>query len=330
MRTGSHSGNHYIILTCVLNLIGILFAITGCFFVPSGNQPVYFIIFIGVQIGSLITLCFGILPHVKQLYQFLSQLTDRIESSGVIPDDEFSPDLIETYTGAVLKKYEQQLIRKQAGLSALQSQINPHFLYNTLDSIRGQALEYNIPEIADMTEALSSFFRYNVSKGSDMVPLRDEIRNIQTYFKIQQYRFENRFSLRIDNEDVRVLDYYLPKLTLQPIVENCIFHGLEKKSEHGHIVIKLTMTQTRLLITIIDDGFGISHERLIAIQEILRKGEPTQSSSSGIALSNVSERIKLAFGPIYGLFISSQAGVGTEVEITLPLINKLEEINTQL
>lgn len=282
--------------------------------------------FLLFQICCIFFLKLRLLPKIQKYDLLLRQLTEKVDSES--PGTTDPAALLDAYTEGLLNKYEHQLTRKQASLNALQSQINPHFLYNTLDSIRGQALEYNIQEIADMTEALSSFFRYNVSKGSNMVPLRDELQNIRTYFKIQQYRFENRFTLSIENDDLRALDCYLPKLTLQPIVENSIFHGLERTGGQGHIVIRIQLTEKRLLLYISDDGSGISPENLFSIQEALRKGENRQGTSSGIALTNVNERIRLAFGPLYGLMITSQPQVGTDVEIILPLINKLEDINS--
>ena len=123
-----------------------------------------------------------------------------------------------------------QIFDKQTELTALQSQINPHFLYNTLECIRGQALIDDNREIAKMTEALSAFFRYSISKKGNFVTLREELDNINNYMLIQQYRFNNRFTLEImiDEEDKVAYDYLVPKLIIQPVIENAIFHGLEE------------------------------------------------------------------------------------------------------
>lgn len=277
---------------------------------------------------------FCLLPELRQYEKLVRRLKEEIFSdehtslSSLNISDTIQ--LLDMYEKIRMNQYEKNLTKKTGQLAVLQSQINPHFLYNTLDSIRGQALEYHLQEIADMTEALSSFFRYNVSNGPNIVPLRDEIRNIQAYFQIQQYRFENRFSLRIDSEDAQALDCYLPKLTLQPLVENCIFHGLEKISDHGIVTIRILLTQKRLLITVSDNGAGISAETLHSIQKGLTDGDTPRHSSSGIALFNVNERIRLAFGPMYGLTLSSQPDIGTEAEIILPRIDKLEELDHHL
>jgi len=222
--------------------------------------------------------------------------------------------------------YVEQITRKQSELDALQSQINPHFLYNTLDSIRGIALSEGIAEIAHMTEALSAFFRYSVSKKSNIVTLEEELRNVDYYFAIQQYRFNNRFVLKkVLADDHDVLDCALPKLTLQPIVENALYHGLETKIGGGTITIRVTMTERRLIINVVDDGIGIDAATLDALNKHLDSGQPAQpqadsSRSSGIALINVNQRIKLLYGSAYGITLYSTLELGTDVELVLPLI----------
>lgn len=222
--------------------------------------------------------------------------------------------------------YVEQITRKQSELDALQSQINPHFLYNTLDSIRGIALSEGIAEIAHMTEALSAFFRYSVSKKSNIVTLEEELRNVDYYFAIQQYRFNNRFVLKkILAEDPDLLDCALPKLTLQPLVENALYHGLETKIGGGTITVRVTMTERRLIINVVDDGIGIDAATLDALNKHLDSGQPAQpqvdsSRSSGIALINVNQRIKLLYGSAYGITLYSTLELGTDVELVLPLI----------
>ena len=126
------------------------------------------------------------------------------------------------------KDYESKVLSKQMQYQALQSQINPHFLYNTLDSIRGEALMAGNENIASMTERLSRFFRYCISNKGNIATIRDEINNILDYFYIQEYRFGDKFHLEIE-VDEECYSYKIPQMTLQPIVENAIFHGLERK-----------------------------------------------------------------------------------------------------
>lgn len=220
------------------------------------------------------------------------------------------------------REYATDILNKQAELDALQSQINPHFLYNTLDSIRGQALSEGAEDIADMTEALSTFFRYSISNRNNVVTLEEELENVRNYFMIQQFRFNNRFRLEILPVPQELLNSCrLPKLTLQPILENTIIHGMEEKIGPGTIHIRVTWTDARTVITISDDGTGMSEETLLHLQEKLRGEAPVplkRAKGSGIALTNVNRRIKLLFGSDYGLRVMSTLGIGTDVEITLP------------
>lgn len=215
--------------------------------------------------------------------------------------------------------------KRQAQFLALQNQINPHFLYNTLEGIRSEALLAGLDKVASMTEALSTFFRYTISNVENLVTLEQELENTRNYFFIQQFRFGNRMALEviIDDEDKQeVLSYRIPKLTLQPIVENCIIHGLECQVGQGLLRVHIETTQSRLLITVSDDGVGMEssvlknmHRNLsVRSFEYMKREDP----HGGIALVNVNNRIKLLFGEQYGLTVTSQVGVGTDVLISLP------------
>lgn len=220
------------------------------------------------------------------------------------------------------KQYASDILSKQAELDALQSQINPHFLYNTLDSIRGQALMEGAEDIADMTEALSTFFRYSISNRNNVVTLDEELENVRNYFMIQQFRFNNRFQLQILPFSQELGENcHLPKMTLQPILENAILHGMEEKIGPGTITIRVMETDSRIVITISDDGAGMNEETLLQLQAKLRGDEPVsmkRTRGNGIALPNVSRRIKLLFGEDCGIYVMSTLGLGTDVEITLP------------
>lgn len=247
---------------------------------------------------------------------------------------ELLEDGYEVYEGekAVWEKVDKmldkqniiQLSTKHAELLALQNQINPHFLYNTLEAIRGDALCEGMNDIADTTEALSTFFRYTISDTGNLVTLEDELENIENYFKIQKYRFGERISMQVDfpEDYARVLQCRLPKLTLQPIVENAVFHGLESKSEGGLVLISIDSTANKLMLSIQDDGGGIPEEELHRLNERLEHPEvkPSEKKKGGIALTNVSRRIKLLFGDEYGVHIFSIQGVGTDVQVTVPII----------
>ncbi len=226
------------------------------------------------------------------------------------------------------KEHAQAIMTQKMKYAELQNQINPHFLYNILENIRGQAIVDDNFTIAEMTEALARFFRYNISKDNDVVKLSQELENIQTYMQIQQYRFKDRFVFHIYNHDDSDAIYHcrIPKMTLQPIVENAIFHGLENKIEQGHIDIHIEAGDKRITILVSDDGIGIEEENLLKLNNRLRSGGnkiewiEEKENSNGIAMENVNNRIRLLYGNDYGIHVSSTRGVGTEVEIALPFI----------
>jgi len=163
-----------------------------------------------------------------------------------------------------------------------------------------------------------------------LVTLEDELSNIENYYIIQQYRFGERLSLNIvcdDKDKQKIMKYRLPKLTLQPIVENAIFHGIERKTGKGEITVRIDTTPKRLIVTISDTGLGMEPERLSEIVERINAPSFEYIASDGekkggIAIVNVNNRIKLLFGEEYGVNIYSTVGVGTDVEITVPVITK--------
>jgi len=210
-----------------------------------------------------------------------------------------------------------KILVKQTELFALQSQINPHFLYNTLETIRGQAISIKATAIERMIKALAELFRYSIIHKGSMVCLKEELANVDNYLAIQQYRFADRFtySKQIDED---ILNHRVPKLMLQPLVENAFQHGLEKKVGEGRIMLRAHKTQGRLLIFIEDDGIGIPREELDHINHGLANSNQT-SIKNRIGLSNVNERIKLNYGYEYGIKLYSETDKGTLVEINLPL-----------
>lgn len=223
-----------------------------------------------------------------------------------------------------MRDRERELMETKMKFAQLQNQINPHFLYNTLENIRARAILDDNEVIADMTESLSRFFRYNISKRSDVVKLSEELDNIRTYIHIQQYRFSNKFDFQVylHDDDPSVLGAMIPKMTLQPIVENSIFHGMENKIGKGHIEIHIESDEKNVVVLVEDDGVGMNPESLARLQERLEAGPDgtwdTGHGSDGIAMRNVNNRLKLFFGEECGIYVSSTEGVGTEVELTLP------------
>lgn len=221
-----------------------------------------------------------------------------------------------------------RMSKKQAEYLALQNQINPHFLYNTLEAIRGDAICAGLDSIAETTEALSVFFRYSITGVDNLVTLEEEIDNVENYFTIQHYRFGEKIKLEITySQDEEILQLKLPKLTIQPFVENAIYHGLEKKVDGGTVKVKLETTLHKLLITISDNGVGMPEEQVEKINNYFERvavsyvGED-KKKRGGIAMKNVNSRIKLLFGEEYGIHVYSAESIGTDVKIMLPKIRR--------
>lgn len=224
--------------------------------------------------------------------------------------------------------------KRQAQYRALQNQINPHFLYNTLEGIRSEAMIAGLDNLADMTEALAIFFRYTISKLENLVTIEEELENCATYFKIQQYRFGSRIHLEIDKDEEDwddILHCMIPKLTLQPILENSIIHGIELKMDEGKVTISISRTQSRLLIKVSDDGVGMNRETLDKLNtKLCSKKEElknyAQPEKGGVALVNVNNRIHLIFGEEYGMHVYSLENMGTSVELSIPVIYSENEL----
>lgn len=205
-------------------------------------------------------------------------------------------------------------LQKEAEFKVLASQINPHFLYNTLETIRMKARLNHEPEIEELVKMLAKILRKNIRAGDQDVNIQTEIELVESYLKIQKYRFEERIQYQIVIED-ELEEYHVLPLILQPIVENSIIHGLETKEGIGHILIHAEQVDETILITIEDDGMGIPRERL---EELQRGLERRNLNRPHIGVCNVHQRIRLKYGENYGLTISSIEGKMTRVVIRIP------------
>lgn len=293
---------------------------------------------ISFQIINLIYLQKWIYRPIKTIIEKLEQVDRGIETltdfETEIANIPFLIDLnpiIKHYVSLKISRNNAEIFTKQTELTALQSQINPHFLYNTLDTIRGQAMCDDNIEVAKMIETLASFFRYSISRKGNLVTLRDELNNINNYMRIQQYRFNHRFSMEfvIDDENTAAYDYYVPRLILQPIVENAIIHGLEETTEGAQVVIEVDVAED-LIITVSDNGKGMSLKELDALNSRIHSEttglvEENKNHGTGIALPNINKRIQILFGEKYGLNVYSSEGCGTDVVLILPANHHTEE-----
>ena len=224
------------------------------------------------------------------------------------------------------KVYDIRLKQKEAELNSLQNQINPHFLYNTLESIRGAALYNGIHDIAAMSKALSLLFRYSISEKA-LVTIREELQHLENYMSIQNFRYENRFEL-VCNIPAELYSYQILKLTFQPLIENSIKHGLEMKLGKGIIKIDILILDSNIRIEISDNGIGMPSKKIEELNRRLSRDESGKTGTdaqdaqrTGIGVQNVNSRIKLYFGEQYGLkFREAQAG--TVVELVLPAVRE--------
>ena len=224
------------------------------------------------------------------------------------------------------REYSLAMLKKQAEIKALQNQINPHFLYNTLDCIRGMAIEQGADNIEEMMRALSGMFRYSISrKGKTKALMEEELANVNNYLRIQQYRFRNKINIT-ETIDPAAKKCCVPKLLIQPIVENAVFYGLEPKTGVRNLNIEAYCTGKKLIVKVEDNGVGMSFDKLRTINDAMCSGVSIGDNGRGTQLGvvNVNERLRLLYGEEFGLRIFSCPKVGTTIEMVLPII--IEEV----
>jgi two-component system sensor histidine kinase YesM len=209
----------------------------------------------------------------------------------------------------------EQKKKREYELALIQAQIKPHFLYNTLDVIYALSELGRIKDVQKTTKALADFYRVTLSKGRDSITIEEELRNVKDYLSIQQIRYSDVFNYTIEVEN-SVLPHSILKLTLQPLVENAIYHGLKEKGDIGSLQVHAFTEAETIKIQISDDGVGMDAEK---IQDILQTDEAGQGQVMSYGLRNVDHRLRLYFGEDYGLLIESEKGKGTVVTVRIPL-----------
>ncbi|MEG1604942.1 MAG: sensor histidine kinase [Clostridia bacterium] len=240
--------------------------------------------------------------------------------------------MVSQLKGLMGKIYQAQAQKRKAELMVLQSQINPHFLYNTLDTIQWKALEHDAGDVADMIRQLSQLFRVSLSGGREYITVADEMTHVTSYLAIQAIRYGDRLKYSVEAEE-DALNYYMPKLMLQPLVENAIYHGIKPKKQGGHIALTVKKAGAQLVAQVVDDGVGVSEEVLEALNSDLARF----AKGNHYGLNNIRERLRLAFGDAGAgenagasenagaggtLTFEAAAGGGLRVTLTLPLLNE--------
>lgn len=209
--------------------------------------------------------------------------------------------------------YKEEEERAEAEIRALQAQINPHFLYNTLNSVKWIASMQRADKIVEMTESLISMLRYSANDTGALVTIEEELNNIKHYVTIQKVRYFNLVDIHFDIDE-RLLAYNILKLTIQPIVENAIFHGIAEHEDEGEITIRIYEVMDDIIIEVEDSGVGMDDETIRDLEE----GRLTAQKHEGIGISNVHHRIQRTFGSKYGITFTSEKGKGTIFYITIP------------
>jgi two-component system, sensor histidine kinase YesM len=232
--------------------------------------------------------------------------------------------MIERINDLIKENYEKQLLIKDTEFKALQSQINPHFLYNALESINWLAKLNQQQQISQMVESLGFLLRNAISIQDDVITVREEVKMVEHYVTIQRYRFEERLEFLL-SVDEKVIDCSLPKLVIQPLVENAINYGLEMMIEPCEIHVSVFKEGDYIHIVVEDNGPGMDKEQL----EKVRKGE-MKTRGTGIGLRNIDSRIKFVFGSEYGLQIDSEINKGTKVSITIPYQKRWDYVQSAI
>ncbi|MCC3375217.1 sensor histidine kinase [Cohnella sp. REN36] len=299
-----------------LILLGIgllLLAIPFTFIINNILRPLNKMVFFMTNVKR------GELPRIRKRLSLGGYLEINIMAAEFNSMLDETEQLTERLLDTNAKLYGTELAKRRSELAFLRSQINPHFLYNTLESITGMAVVEGQTKIKTMTRALSTIFRYSI-KGADKVPLREEIRIVESYVSIQRIRFENRFETHYRVSDAAAA-FPVPRMILQPLVENAVYHGFEPTMRPGKLTVGADVTEEGILaVWVEDDGVGMPPDRL---EELRRQLDESASDlldapeKKSIGLVNVNNRIRMTFGSGSGLTIESVPGRSTRVVLTI-------------
>lgn len=288
-----------------------------------------FISLISVTIAIIFILLFSrtLTKRLSKLVKNMSGVRDGkfdvfVDCSGRDEISELSSsfkNMMERINNLINEVYILDIKKKEAEINALQSQINPHFLFNTMESIRMNLWNKQDYETSEIVQKFAKLLRKSIEWGNDNITLQREIELVEIYLKIQQYRYEDKLDYKI-NIDESLSRYIIPKFTIQPIVENAICHGIELKKGKGLLRIFSETTEDNLLIIVQDDGVGMDEEKLGSLKNNIYSRN-NETIGSRIGIKNVHQRIQLLYGENFGIKVSSEKNKGTRVEIVLPKIS---------
>jgi two-component system sensor histidine kinase YesM len=236
--------------------------------------------------------------------------------------------MIERLKSFINEAYIAEIKQKQTELNALKSQIRPHYLYNTLEVIRMSSVYNDDNEVADMIHVLSNQMKYVIDYGEEIVAIETELSHLNDYFTLVKVRFEDKVTLKIEIAPNVSLDWGIHKLSIQPLVENAVQHGIRPKIGNGTIILTIDCVDNDTLsITVSDDGVGMDEEKVKKINERLSEGYVSTNRSVG--MWNVNERIKTHAGNKYGMVITSKPNIGTSVQMVIPIVREVQGNNVK-
>lgn len=252
----------------------------------------------------------------------LSQSPNSLSSIEINQLNSTYNQLVEETNYLIKMVYEKELVKSQTELKALQAQIHPHFLFNTLNALYWSLDEKGEEELADMVMSMSNLFRYTIAKkdGDEWVSINQEVRHLTDYMTVMKMRFGNRFSFKTEI-DPTLLSLEIPKLLIQPFIENAVMHGLNEKATDGEVTLSIRKRGTDLVIAVSDNGLGMSDTRLQEVQASIDTGFTLKTEGAGMALSNIKHRLELYYNKqaAESLTIHSTEGEGTTITFTLPI-----------
>lgn len=334
LKVINRNGSNEILISSKLNDYGW----TGFFYFPYSEieQKVvdvrqYVLMIQTVLLAAVIIIAISFLKKFSARISLLMRKMQQVEKGDLETNfviegndeigmlDKHFNKMVQKLKQSINEIYISQLEKRNAELSALQSQINPHFLYNTLEAINSMASCSGLKDICTICQKLGEMFRYSINNGkNEFVNLQDEIHHIQNYMVIQKIRFDDRFDVFYDFPN-EILEYKILKFILQPIVENALNHGFSEKRGKGFLEISGQIKNKKLFLKVQDDGVGMSEEKLRELIESMNGKYSAGADGRGhIGIRNVNSRIKLAYGEEYGITIQSELHAGTQVTVILP------------
>ncbi|MEX1377459.1 MAG: sensor histidine kinase [Eubacteriales bacterium] len=299
------------------------------------------IVFMGITMVLSLLLLYFLLTYSRKLSRRvvdpIDEICERLEAIGKgsllvcepiqadVEEVQILSDGIENMVGRlktqIEKNTDQEKQRRKTELALLQAQISPHFLYNTLDTIIWLIESKEIDAAVTIVCSLSNFFRFSLSRGQNIITLAEEEKHIRSYLEIQQMRYRDIMEYEINIPD-NLKNFILPKLTLQPLVENALYHGIKIKRRKGRIMVTGREENGNIILEVADDGYGMEQNRLDEVRASLN-----EEKSDGFGLRTVHQRLQIFFGKEYGLSLESEREAGTKIIVTIPKQTSEKEMN---